>query len=145
MNRPFKHHVHKEDCDFKSHKTAIKLHKPHTVDLLTATQPYFRREFTLTNFADEFFSSRFFCPFVRIFFIMKGVNWGGRILVQELCESRSGRPELSVLTSLLVSVDVKNYCTVHRAPSLICQLTSEDIEHHFIIIIWGGSNTSCGR
>ena len=28
-------------------------------------------------------------------------------LVQELCESRSGRPGLSVLTSLLVSVDVK--------------------------------------
>ena len=28
--------------------------------------------------------------------------------VQELCESRGGRPELSVLTSLLVSVDVKN-------------------------------------
>ena len=29
--------------------------------------------------------------------------------VQELCESRGGRPELSVLRSLLVSVDVKNY------------------------------------
>ena len=29
-------------------------------------------------------------------------------IVQELCESRGGRPELSVLTSLLVSVDVKN-------------------------------------
>ena len=27
--------------------------------------------------------------------------------VQELCESRGGRPGLSVLTSLLVSVDVK--------------------------------------
>ena len=31
------------------------------------------------------------------------------IIVQELCESRGGRPELSVLTSLVVSVDVKNY------------------------------------
>ena len=31
------------------------------------------------------------------------------ISVQELCESRGGRPGLSVLTSLLVSVDVKNY------------------------------------
>ena len=31
------------------------------------------------------------------------------LLVQELCESRGGRPELSVLTSLLVSVDVKIY------------------------------------
>ena len=31
------------------------------------------------------------------------------VIVQELCESRGGRPELFVLTSLLVSVDVKNY------------------------------------
>ena len=31
------------------------------------------------------------------------------LLVQELCESRGGRTGLSVLTSLLVSVDVKNY------------------------------------
>ena len=30
-------------------------------------------------------------------------------IVQELCESRGGRPEPSVLTSLLVFVDVKNY------------------------------------
>ena len=30
-------------------------------------------------------------------------------IVQELCESRGGRPELSVLTSLLASVDVKIY------------------------------------
>ena len=30
-------------------------------------------------------------------------------IVQELCESGGGRPGLSVLTSLLVSVDVKNY------------------------------------
>ena len=28
-------------------------------------------------------------------------------IVQELCESRGGRPGLSVLTSLMVSVDVK--------------------------------------
>ena len=40
------------------------------------------------------------------------------IAVQELCESRGGRPGLSVLTSLLVSVDVKNYCTVLR-PALV--------------------------
>ena len=33
----------------------------------------------------------------------------GFVIVQELCESRGGRPGLSVLTSLLVSVDVKNY------------------------------------
>ena len=30
-------------------------------------------------------------------------------IVQDLCESRGGRPGLSVLTSLTVSVDVKNY------------------------------------
>ena len=31
------------------------------------------------------------------------------LLVQELCESRGGRPGLSILTSLMVSVDVKLY------------------------------------
>ena len=30
-----------------------------------------------------------------------------RDIVEELCESRGGRPGLSVLTSLMVSVDVK--------------------------------------
>ena len=30
-------------------------------------------------------------------------------IVQELCESRGGRPGLSILMSLLVSVDVKLY------------------------------------
>ena len=30
-------------------------------------------------------------------------------IIQELCESRGGRPGLSVLTSLLASVDVKIY------------------------------------
>ena len=34
---------------------------------------------------------------------------GTVVIVQELCESRGGRPGLSVLTSLLVSVDVKIY------------------------------------
>ena len=34
---------------------------------------------------------------------------GHTVIVQELCESRGGRPGLSVLTSLLVSVDVKLY------------------------------------
>ena len=38
-----------------------------------------------------------------------GVQKASLNIVQELCESRGGRPELSVLTSLLVSVDVKNY------------------------------------
>ena len=37
-----------------------------------------------------------------------GGNSALNIIVQELCESRGGRPGLSVLTSLLVSVDVKD-------------------------------------
>ena len=42
--------------------------------------------------------------------VFKLVRWASSVLiVQELCESRGGRPGLSVLTSLLVSVDVKNY------------------------------------
>ena len=35
--------------------------------------------------------------------------FGSFVIVHELCESRGGRPGLSVLTSLLVSVDVKIY------------------------------------
>ena len=31
------------------------------------------------------------------------------VIVQELCESRGGRPGLSVPTSFVVSVDVKHY------------------------------------
>ena len=41
--------------------------------------------------------------------LLKGSSGPPTVIVQELCESRGGRPELSVLTSLLVSVDVKNY------------------------------------
>ena len=42
------------------------------------------------------------------------INWDHnannvRALVQELCEGRGGRPGLTVLTSLLISVDVKIY------------------------------------
>ena len=40
---------------------------------------------------------------------MKFENDGRAVIVQELCESRGGRPGLPVLTSLLVSVDVKIY------------------------------------
>ena len=32
-----------------------------------------------------------------------------QFIVQELCESRGGRPGLAVLTNLMVSVDVKLY------------------------------------
>ena len=37
------------------------------------------------------------------------VSLDKRVIVQELCESRGGRPGLSILMSLLVSVDIKNY------------------------------------
>ena len=40
---------------------------------------------------------------------IKGYGRSFRIIAQEMCESRGGRPGLSVLTSLLVSVDVKLY------------------------------------
>ena len=49
------------------------------------------------------------------------------IIVQELCESRGGRPGLSVLTSLLVSVDVKLYCTMLRHWSQLVPNMSADI------------------
>ena len=49
------------------------------------------------------------------------------VIVQELCESRGGRPGLSVLTSHLVSVDVKIYCTVLRHWSQLVPNMSHDI------------------
>ena len=52
------------------------------------------------------------------------------IIVQELCESRGGRPGLSVLTSLLVSVDVKFYWTVLRHWSQLVPNMSTDIWGH---------------
>ena len=39
--------------------------------------------------------------------VFKGKQRDRVVIVQELCKSRGGRPGLSVLTSLLVSVDVK--------------------------------------
>ena len=66
--------------------------------------------------------------------VLKVVCWAGSLLraqdsaiVQELCESRGGRPVLSVLTSLLVSVDVKIYCTVLRHWSQLVPNMSHDI------------------
>ena len=57
----------------------------------------------------------------------KLVRWASSVIVQELCESRGGRPGLSVLTSLLVSVDVKNYLTVLRHWSQLVPNMSTDI------------------
>ena len=56
--------------------------------------------------------------------------WFCLCIVQELCESRGGRPGLSVLTSLLVSVDVKNYWTVLRHWSQLVPNMSDDIWGH---------------
>ena len=50
-----------------------------------------------------------------------------KFIVQELCESRGGRPGLSVLTSLLVSVDVKLYGTMLRHWSQLVPNMSTDI------------------
>ena len=52
------------------------------------------------------------------------------IIVQELCESRGGRPGLSVLTSLLVSVDVKQQWTMLRHWSQLVPNMSTDIRGH---------------
>ena len=46
--------------------------------------------------------------YIYIYIYIKAININ-YIIVQELCESRGGHPGLSVLTSLLVSVDVKLY------------------------------------
>ena len=56
--------------------------------------------------------------------VRKWVNHSVRV---EMCESRGGRPGLSVLTSLLVSVDVKIYCTVLRHWSQLVPNISADI------------------
>ena len=63
--------------------------------------------------------------------VLKPVCWACSIpIVQELCESRGGRPGLSVLTSLLVSMDVKIYWTVLRHWSQLVPNMSNDIWGH---------------
>ena len=58
----------------------------------------------------------------------------GGVRDQELCESRGGCPGFSVLTSLMISVDVKEIfepCSrIGLSLSPICQPTSEDIKQH---------------
>ena len=51
-------------------------------------------------------------------------------IVQELCESRGGRPGLSVRTSFLASVDVKIYWTMLRHWSQLVPNMSADIRGH---------------
>ena len=54
------------------------------------------------------------------------------LILQELCESRGGRPGLSVLTSLLVSVDVKLYWTMLRHWSQLVPNMSTDSKQHYL-------------
>ena len=49
----------------------------------------------------------------------------------KLCESRGGRPGLTVLTSLLVSVDIKLYWTMLRHWSQLVPNMSTDIRGHW--------------
>jgi len=51
-------------------------------------------------------------------------------IAQELCESRGGRPGMSVLTSLMVSVDVKQHWTMLRHWSQLVPNMSTDIRGH---------------
>ena len=54
---------------------------------------------------------------------------GGR--VQKLCESRGGRPGLSVLTSLPVSVDVKRHWTMLRhSVNMSTEIRGHEALHH---------------
>ena len=57
-------------------------------------------------------------------------GWLWILIVQELCESGGGRPGLSVLMSLLVSVDVKLYWTMLRHWSQLVPNMSSDIRGH---------------
>ena len=52
------------------------------------------------------------------------------IIVQELCESRGGRLGLSVLTSLMVAVDVKQYWIMLTRWSQLVPNMSTDIRGH---------------
>ena len=57
------------------------------------------------------------------------------IIVQELCESRGGRPGLSVLTEpygFLGRKAILNHASALVSLSLICQPTSEDIKQHYL-------------
>ena len=83
-----------------------------------------------------------YCPkqFCRRIYLLKPVRDVHNLRVQELCESRGGRPGLSVLMSLTVSVDVKEHWTVLRHWSQFVPNMSADIRghkallhHHFII------------
>ena len=58
------------------------------------------------------------------------ISFAFQIRVQELCESWGGRPGLSVLMSLTVSVDVKQHWTVLQHWSQFVPNMSTDIQGH---------------
>ena len=68
----------------------------------------------------------------------------GHHRVWELCESRGGRPGLSVLMSLMISVDVKRHCTMLRHWSqFVCNMSTdirgrETLHHHKNPDNWAG-------
>ena len=62
--------------------------------------------------------------------LLVSINRKGEI-VGEMLESRGGHPGLSVLTSLLVSVDVKLYWTMLRHWSQLVPNMSADIWGHY--------------
>ena len=65
--------------------------------------------------------------FQEVYNLLVFFSW---VIVQELCESRGGRPGLSVLSSLLASVDVKNYWTMLQHWSQLVPNMSTDIWGH---------------
>ena len=70
--------------------------------------------------------------------------------VQELCESRGGRPGLSVLTSLTASVDVKQHRTMlkHRsqfAPNMSTYIRGHETLLHQPEVVQNHTVTSPGQ
>ena len=62
---------------------------------------------------------------------LKRPSYWCRIKVQELCESRGGRPGLSVLMSLTVSVDVKQHCHwTMLVPNMSTDIRGHEALHH---------------
>ena len=69
-----------------------------------------------------------FCLWLKLFWQSQGSPQSSG--VQELCESRGGRPGLSVIMSLTVSVDVKQHWTMLRHWSQFVPNMSTDIRGH---------------
>ena len=92
-------------------------------DLLPITN-----EFTLSETATQTRGTIHTQPRIYIYWYMYvGPCTWQSIRVQELCESWCGRPGLSVLTSLMVCVDVKQYWTMLTLWSQLVPNMSNDI------------------